>query len=119
MCTIGGLGRHYRPTIDRYIGRLSVGNRSKVDRYSTDSRLIVDQCITRYVHIYRSTVGRYIGRQSTDCRPMHEPICAPIFIGRLSADLSVDYRPIVGRLSTDISADMSTEATYSTNDPKI
>ena len=45
------------------------------------------------------------------------------FIGRLSiaGRLSTDSRPIVGRQSTDISADvsadMSTEATYSTNDP--
>ena len=44
-------------------------------------RPTVGRCISRYVHVYRSTVGRYIGP--------------------LSADLSVDYRPIVGRLSTD------------------
>ena len=69
----------YRPTIDRYIGRLSVDYRSAIDRLSVDSRPIVDrqstdsrpiyrpivdQCITRYVHIYRSTIGR----QSTDYR---------------------------------------------------
>ena len=70
----------YRPTIDRYIGRLSVDYRSAidrllvdirltVDRQLTDSRPIVDQCIIRYVHIYRSNVGRYIGRLSVDNRP--------------------------------------------------
>ena len=76
---------------------------------STDSRPKVDQQST--------DISAYI---STDCRPMHQPICA---------DLSVDCRPIyrstvgqsIGRqsadISADVSADMSTEATYSTHDP--
>ena len=102
----------YRPTMDRYIGRLSVDYRSTIGRQSAD---------------YRSTVDR----QSTDSRPIVD-LYMYTFIGRVSADISVDYRstidrlsvdsrPIVDRQSTDISADvsadMSTEATYSTHDP--
>ena len=79
-------------------------------------------------------LGRHIGRQSTDSRPIVDRYIGRLsadasadmctFIGPLSADLSVDYRPIVGRLSTDsrpidVSADMSTEATYSTHDPEF
>ena len=75
----------YRPTIDRYISRLLVGNRPTIGQQLTDSqplyRPTVSRCISRYVHIYRSTAGRYIGP--------------------LSADLSVDYQPIVGQLLTD------------------
>ena len=74
-----------RPIYRSTIGRQSTDYRSTVDRQSTDNRpiyrLTVSRCISRYVHIYRSTAGRYIGP--------------------LSADLSVDYRPIVGQLSTD------------------
>ena len=74
-----------RPIYRSTIGRQSTDYRSTVDRQSTDNRPIyrptVSRCISRYVHIYRSTAGRYIGP--------------------LSADLSVDYRPIVGQLSTD------------------
>ena len=78
MCTKGGLGRH----IDRYIDRQSTNASPDmytfIGRQSTDYRSIVDRSISRYVHIYRSTVGRYIGP--------------------LSADLSVDYRPTIGQL---------------------
>ena len=117
-----------RPTIDRYIGRLTVGNRPIY-------RPIVDRCITRYVHIYRSAVGRYIGRLSvdyrstidrllvdsrpivdrytdgpTDCRPMHQRICTHLSVGRRPI-----YRSTVGwsigRLSTD------SRSTYRTHDP--
>ena len=38
MCTIGRPRSTYRPTIDRYIGRLSVDYRSAIDRLSVDSR---------------------------------------------------------------------------------
>ena len=84
----------YRPTIDRYIGRLSVGNRPTIGRKSTDIRLIVDQCITRYVHIYRSTVGRcmswYVHQfLSVDCRPIYRST-----VGRSIGRLSTDSRPI-------------------------
>ena len=83
----------YRPTIDRYIGRLSVGNWPTIGRQSTDSRQIyrpmVDQCITRYIHIHRSTVGRYIGRLSADASA---GMCT--FVGRLSADIPVHCRLI-------------------------
>ena len=80
----------YRPTFDRQstdswpmhhpiCTHLSVDcrpiYRSTIDRLSADTW--ADMC----TNFYRSTVGR--------------------FIGPLSADLSVDYRPIVGRLSTD------------------
>ena len=98
MCTIGGLGRH--------IGRQSTD-------VSADSR-----------PIYRPTDGRYIGR--------YVAINCQWIIGQVSVkhrssigQISVDCRPIVGRqvpwqstdISIDVSADMSTEATYSTHDP--
>ena len=67
----------YRPTIDRYIGRLSVDYRSAIDRLSVDIRPTVD-------------------RQSTDSRPMHHPICT-----HLSVECRPIYRSTIGRQSTD------------------
>ena len=71
--------------------------------------------------MHRPIVDRQIGGLSVVSRPT---------VGRLSTDyrpigsrLSADYRPIVGRQSTDIAvdiaADISTEATYSTHDPRV
>ena len=48
----------YRPTIDRYIGWLSVDYRLAIDRLSVDSRPIVDQQSTNS----RPIVDRYIDR---------------------------------------------------------
>ena len=74
-----------------------------------------------------------IGHVSVEYR-WSKTISVDTFIGRQSADISINHRPIVGRLSTDsqpivgrqstdispdLSADMSTEATYSTHDPRI
>ena len=83
MCTIGGLGRH----IGQQSTDISVDYRSIVDRYSTDI--------------------------STDCRPMHRPICSdqlPVkyrsSIGQVSikhrssiGQASVKYRPSIGQVS--------------------
>ena len=94
----------YRPTIDRHIGRLSVGNRPTIGRQSTDSRPIVDRkstesrpTIDRQSTDSRPIVDRYIDRQSTNASPNMYT-----FIGRLSADigrLSVDNRPTIVLLS--------------------
>ena len=71
------------------------------------------------------SVDTSIGRLSVDISADSRPT-----VDRLSVDsrpigggLSADYRPIVGRHSTDvavdITADISTEATYSTHDPSL
>ena len=138
MCTIGGLGRH----IGRQSTDISVDYRSAIDRpfgrQSTDSRPIFDRYIDRWSTNASPDIYTFIGRLSADASA---GMCT--FVGRLSADISVhcrliyrstidrqsvdcrpivdlqsvDSRPIVGRQSTDISADMQTEATYSTHDP--
>ena len=86
-----------RPIYRSTIGRLLVDCRSTIGRQSTD---------------YRSTIDRL----SVDCRPIIDR-----YIGQLSADASADMCTFIGPLSADISADvsadMSTEATYSTHDP--
>ena len=94
----------YRPTIDRHIGRLSVGNRPTIGRQSTDSRPIVDRkstesrpTIDRQSTDSRPTVDRQSTDIQTDSRPMHHPICT-----HLSVDcrpISVDYRSTIDRLS--------------------
>ena len=125
MCTIGGLGRH----IGRQSTDISVDYRSAIDRLSVDSQPIVDRQQTDS----RPIVDRQSTDIQTDSRPMHHPICTHLSVYRSTIDrqsvdcrpivdrLSTDSRPIVGRQSTDISADvsadMSTEATYSTHDP--
>ena len=112
-----------RPTI----GRQSTDYRSIVDRPSVDSRPIVD----RYLTDISLAVNRYI---SADASAVSRSIYRSTIV-RLSVDyrstidrLSTDYRPTIDRLSTDyrsivdryigrLSADISTEATYSTLDP--
>ena len=126
MCTIGGLGRHIGPqstdiSVDyrSAIDRLSVVNRPTVDRQSTDMCTFIGRLSADIsVHcrpIYQSTIDRQIGRLSTDSRSTvdrqstdykcYKYKCA--YIGRQSTDISAD-----------VSADMSTEATYSTHDPE-
>ena len=118
MCTIGGLGRHIgRQSTDILvgnqptIGRQSTDSQPTVNRQSTDSHLIyrpiVDQYITRYVHIYWLTVGRYIGRLSVDSRPIYRLTVSQCIsryvhiyrstVGRSIGQLSTNSRPIVGR----------------------
>ena len=92
----------YRPTVGRYIGRLSVDYRSTIGQLSVDYRPIVGRLSTdsRPVDRYSDRqwtdkcayIGRCIGRQSVDILVHYRST-----IGQLS----VDYRPIVGRLSTD------------------
>ena len=91
MCTYGLM---YRPTVGWYIGRLSVDYRSTIGRQSVD---------------YRSTIDRLSVDISADCRPINVYIS-----GDALADYRSIYRSTIGRLS----AYMSTEATYSTHDPK-
>ena len=86
----------HRPSVGRYIGRLSVDYRSTIGRLSVDYRPTIDRLSTDY----RPTIDRL----STDYRPT---------IDRLS----VGSRPIVDRYIGRLSADISTEATYSTHDP--
>ena len=95
----------YRSTVKVLVDRLSVDRRPIFDRYLTDTSLAVNCYISADASavsrsIYRSTIGRL----SVDYRST---------IGRLS----VDYRLIVDRYIGRLSADISTEATYSTHDP--
>ena len=57
---------HYRPTIDRYIDRLSTECRPTIDRVSTKYRPTVDRVSTDC----RPSVDRL----STECRPLYRPI---------------------------------------------
>ena len=75
----------YRPTVDRYIGRLSVDNRPTIDRQSTDSRPIYrptdGRCIDRYVAINcRSSIGQVSVKYRSS-------------IGQVSAKYRFTYRP--------------------------
>ena len=88
------------------IGRVSVKYRSGVGQVSVKCRSSIGQVSVKY----RSSIGHV----SVEYR-WFKTISVDTFIGRLSADISVDYRPIVGRQSTDISADVL--VTYSTHYP--
>ena len=90
----------YRPTLDRYIQRLSSDYRPSVDRPSTECRPITD----RYID-YRPTIDRYIDRLSTECRPSIERV-------------STECRPTIDRVSTAISTDISVGITHSRQDPQ-
>ena len=78
----------HRPTVGRYIGRLSVDYRSTIGRLSVDYRPIV-------------------GRLSTDSRPINVHISGDALVDHRSiyrstiGRLSVDYRSTIGRLSVD------------------
>ena len=74
------------------IGRVSVKYRSGVGQVSVKYRSSIGQVSVKY----RSSIGHV----SVEYR-WFKTISVDTFIGRLSADISVDYRPIVGRLSTD------------------
>ena len=98
------------------IGRVSVKCRLSIGEVSVNCRSIVGQISVKYRssigHVsvmYRSSIdGLRLYRStylSVDCRPT---------IGRLSIDISVTYRSTIGQLSTNI----STESTYSTQDPE-
>lgn len=89
---IGQVSVMYRSSI----GHVSVRYRSSIDglRFYRSTHLSVDCRL-----IYRSTIDR----QSVDCRPIGD---SPLIVDRQSTDISA-Y----------VSADMSTEATYSTHDP--
>ena len=65
----------YRPTLDRYIERLSSDYRPSVDRPSTECRPITD----RYID-YRPTIDRYIDRLSTECRPTIDRVSTAISV---------------------------------------
>ena len=90
-----------------YIGQVSVMYRSSIGHVSVRYRSSIDGLrFYRSTHlsvdcrpIYRSTIDR----QSVDCRPIGD---SPLIVDRQSTDISA-Y----------VSADMSTEATYSTHDP--
>ena len=73
-------------------GRVSVKYRSGVGQVSVKCRSSIGQVSVKY----RSSIGHV----SVEYR-WFKTISVDTFIGRLSADISVDYRPIVGRLSTD------------------
>ena len=93
------------------IGQVSVKYRSSIGHVSV---------------MYRSSIGHVLVEYR-----WFNTILVDTFIGRLSADISVDCRPIyrstvdrwltdsrpIPDISADVSADMSTESTYSTHDP--
>ena len=60
MFTVG-VGRHYRsiyrPTLGRYIGRVSVEYQSSIDRVSVEYRPI---CVSADTVLVSSTLGRYL-----------------------------------------------------------
>ena len=85
---IGQVSVMYRSSI----GRESVKYRSSVGQVSVKCRSSIGQVSVKY----RSSIGHV----SVEYR-WFKTISVDTFIGRLSADISVDYRPIVGRLSTD------------------
>ena len=62
MCTYRLM---HRPTVGRYIGRLSVNYRSTIGRLSTDSRSIVDRYIG-WLSAYMSTEATYITHDPTN-----------------------------------------------------
>ena len=115
---------NYRPSISEVsvkcrssigrVGQVSVIYRSGIGHVSVKYRSCIGQVSVKYrwFKIYRSTHLsvdcrlRYrstIDRQSVDCRPIGD---SPLIVDRQSTDISA-Y----------VSADMSTEATYSTHDP--
>ena len=117
----------FRPTLDRYIERLSSDCRPSVDRRSTECWPITDRYIGQVSTNYRRSVGevsvneklyrpRYIWNDyrptihcvSTECRPT---------IVRVSTDYRPLYRPSVDRLSTAISNNRSVDTTYSKHYP--
>ena len=59
-----------RPTIDRYVDRLSTEYRPSLDRVSTQCRPSVDRLSTEC----RPTTDRV----STECRPLYRPLYRPI-----------------------------------------
>ena len=79
----------YRSTVKVLVDRLSVDSRSTIGRSSTDIWPILDRCLTdtwpiihwqliaTYRPIYRPSVGRYIGRLSADTSVDCRPICRP------------------------------------------
>ena len=105
--SIGHVSVMYRSSI----GRESVKYRSSIGQVSVKYRSCIGEigsCISHVSVMYRSCIGHV----SVMYR-WFKTISVDTFIGRPSADISVDYRPKVGRQSTD----MSTESTYSTHDP--
>ena len=89
------------------IGEVSVNCRSNIGQVSVKYRSSIGHVAVMYrssidgPRLYRSTY--LFGRLSTDISVDYRPT-----IGRLSTDISVGYRSAIGRLSTDI----STESTY-------
>ena len=107
MCTYRLM---HRPTVGRYIGRLSVNYRSTIGRLSVDYRPIVGRLSTdsRPINVYIS------GDALVDYRSIYQ-----LTVSRLSVDcqLPTDSWPIVNLYIGRLSAYMLTEATYSTHDP--
>ena len=79
----------YRPTIDRYVDRLSTECRPSIDRVSTESRPSLD-------------------RVSTECRPS---------VDRLSTECRPTIDRVSTAISTAISTNISVNITHSKQDP--
>ena len=92
------------------LDRFLADTRPILGRHLTDSWPAVDRYISADESADRRPTDRgTIGRPSVKYRALYRPT-----VGRLSADC----RPTNARESVDIAADISTEATYSTHDPR-
>ena len=130
----------YRPTLDRYIKRLSSDYRPSVDRPSTECRPITDRYIGQVSTNYWQSVGKVsvneklyrprhiwndyrpcLDRVSTDYRPLYRPTglsteCRPS-IDRLSTECRPTIDRVSTAISTAISTDISVDITHSKQDP--
>ena len=96
MFTVGSVGRHcrsiYRPTLGRYIDRVSVEYQSSIDRVSVEYRPILRPiCVSADTVLVSSTLGRYlIDTLPIVCRYLTDTRSIPY---RYSDQVSVDTRP--------------------------
>ena len=96
MFTVGSVGRHYRsiyrPTLGRYIDRVSVEYQSSIDRTSVEYRPILRPiCVSADTVLVLSTLGRYlIDTLPIVCRYFTDTRSIPY---RYSDQVPVDTRP--------------------------
>ena len=83
---------HYRPTIDRYIDRLSTEYHPTVDRVSTDYRPSVDRYIDRYI-------DRYLSVDITHSK--QDPFALHVFLAKFSFDFIVFSSHLLCTTCTD------------------
>ena len=103
---------YYRPTLDRYIERLSSDYRPSVDRPSTECWPSIDQLSAKS----RPSVGERKAISTETHLEWLSTVSRPS-VGRLLTAISTDYRPTIDRVSTAILTDSLVDTTYSKHDP--